>query len=94
MGVSKIRDTFLWVPMMRTIVFGGLYWGSAYFGKLPHADPACQEMVEALTTAYSPQDKDDLGSSARVLKNSCKLQHMGGCSKGPCKEGAIGNTLR
>ena len=34
-GFPKIRDTFLGVPI-RTIVFWGLYWGSPYFGKLPH----------------------------------------------------------
>ena len=31
----KIRDTVLDVPIIRTIVFWGLYWGSLYFWKLP-----------------------------------------------------------
>ena len=34
-GFPKIRGTVLGVPIIRTIVFWGLYWGSPYFWKLP-----------------------------------------------------------
>ena len=36
---SEIRGTFFWVPIIRTIVFGGLYldiFGSPCLGKLPY----------------------------------------------------------
>ena len=29
----KIGDTFLGVPIIRTIIFGSLYWGSPILGK-------------------------------------------------------------
>ena len=35
-GFPKIRGTLLGVPIIRTIVFWGLYWGPPYFGKLPY----------------------------------------------------------
>ena len=35
-GFPKIRGTFLGVPIIRTIVYWGLYWGTLYFGKLPY----------------------------------------------------------
>ena len=28
----KVRDTFLGVPTIRIIVFGGLYWGPRIYG--------------------------------------------------------------
>ena len=31
-GFPKIRGTLCGVPIMRTIVFGGLYWGSLVLG--------------------------------------------------------------
>ena len=31
-GFPKIRGTLLGVPIIRTIVFGGLYWGSSFWG--------------------------------------------------------------
>ena len=31
-GFSKIRGTILRVPIIRTVVFCGLYWGSPYSG--------------------------------------------------------------
>ena len=31
-GVGKIRGTLLGVPIIRTIVFGGLYWGPLILG--------------------------------------------------------------
>ena len=31
LGFPKIRGTFLGVPIIRTIVFWGLYWGSLIF---------------------------------------------------------------
>ena len=34
-GFPKIRGTFLGVPMMRTIVYWGLYWGSLILGNYP-----------------------------------------------------------
>ena len=35
-GFSKMRGTFLGVPIVRLIVFSGLYWGPPYLvGKLP-----------------------------------------------------------
>ena len=34
-GIPKIRGTFLGVPIIRTLVFWGLYWGPPYLGKLP-----------------------------------------------------------
>ena len=37
-GFRKIRSTLLGVPIRRTIVFWGLYWGCPYFGKLPDSD--------------------------------------------------------
>ena len=30
-GVPKIRGTFLGVPIIRTVVFGGLYWGPLFW---------------------------------------------------------------
>ena len=33
----KMRGTFFGVPIIRTIVFGGLYWGPPNFGKLPYS---------------------------------------------------------
>ena len=35
-GFSKIRSTFLGIPIIRTIVYLGLFWGTHYFGKLPY----------------------------------------------------------
>ena len=32
LGFPKIRGTFLGVPIIRTIVFWGLYWGSLILG--------------------------------------------------------------
>ena len=34
----KIRGTFLGVPIIRIIVYWGLYWGPLTFGKLPYWD--------------------------------------------------------
>ena len=34
-GLPKIRGTILGVPIIRIIVFWGLYWGPPKFGKLP-----------------------------------------------------------
>ena len=34
----KITGTILGVPIIRIVIFWGLYWGS-YFGKLPYKDP-------------------------------------------------------
>ena len=31
-GFPEIRDTFLGVPIIRTIVFWGLYWGPLILG--------------------------------------------------------------
>ena len=31
-GFPKIRGTFLGIPIIRIIVFGGLYWGSSILG--------------------------------------------------------------
>ena len=31
-GLSKIRGTFLGVPILRTVVFGALYWGPCILG--------------------------------------------------------------
>ena len=40
-GFPKIRGTILGVPIRRTIVFWGLYWGPPYFEKVPYcAGPA------------------------------------------------------
>ena len=36
LGLPKIRGIFLGVPIVRTIVFGGLYWGP-YLGKLSNS---------------------------------------------------------
>ena len=36
----KLGDTILGVPITRTIVFGGLYWGPPDFGKLPYTSSA------------------------------------------------------
>ena len=41
MGVPKIKGTVLGVPIIRIIVFWGLYWGSPCFGKLPHELQNC-----------------------------------------------------
>ena len=30
MGVSQFRDTFLGAPIVRTVVFWGLYWGPLF----------------------------------------------------------------
>ena len=35
-GFPKIRGTLLRVPIIRIIVFWGLYWGPLIFGKLPN----------------------------------------------------------
>ena len=35
LGFPKIRATFLGVPIRRTEVFWGRYWGPPIFGKLP-----------------------------------------------------------
>ena len=35
-GFPKIRGTILGVPIIRSIIYWGLYWGSLYFGKLPY----------------------------------------------------------
>ena len=35
-GFPKIMGTFLGVPIIRTTVFWGLFWGCLYFGKLPY----------------------------------------------------------
>ena len=32
MGVSKIRGTFLGAPILRIIIFWGLYWGPLILG--------------------------------------------------------------
>ena len=36
MGFPKIRDTFLGAPIVKIILYWGLFWGSPNFGKLPH----------------------------------------------------------
>ena len=35
-GFPKISGTLLGVPIIRTIVYWGLYWGSPYLGKVPY----------------------------------------------------------
>ena len=35
-GIPKIGGTILGGPIIRIIVFWGLYWDSPYFGKLSH----------------------------------------------------------
>ena len=40
--------TFLGVPIIRTIVFWGLYLGSPFFGKLPHVGQALKEAGKPL----------------------------------------------
>ena len=37
-GFSKIRGTFLGVPIIKARVFEGLYWGPPYVGRLPCID--------------------------------------------------------
>ena len=32
-GFPKIRGTILGIPIIRTVIFGGLYWGSLILGK-------------------------------------------------------------
>ena len=36
MGVSQNYGYHFGVPVIRTVVFWDLYWGSPYFGKLPY----------------------------------------------------------
>ena len=50
-GFPKIRGTLLGIPIIRTIVFGELYGGSPYFGKLPSW--FCMLMADALRKARS-----------------------------------------
>ena len=35
-GFPKIRGTLLGVPIIRIIVFWGLYWGPLILGKIPY----------------------------------------------------------
>ena len=66
-GFPKIRGTFLGVPIIRTIVFWGVYWGTPYFGKLPYLSPDVKTPNEDLehaggeTVLISPGRDGDVG---------------------------------
>ena len=42
MGVSKIRGTILGVPIIRAIVYWGLYWGTLIWGNYHMGTVYCQ----------------------------------------------------
>ena len=44
-GFPKIRDTLLGVPIIRIIVFWGLYWGSLILGELPNSSGMAMAVV-------------------------------------------------
>ena len=54
-GLPKMRDTFLGVSIIRTIVFGGLYWGSHILGNYHSVLPreALNDQGEVVAGSYS-----------------------------------------
>ena len=48
MGFPKIWRTFLGVPIIRILVYWGLYWGPLIFGKLPYGAIASAATEETL----------------------------------------------
>ena len=52
-GFPKIRDTFLGVPILRIIVFWGLYWGPLILGNY-HLSAELPDTVNWRWTARSP----------------------------------------
>ena len=62
---------------LRSVLRCRLHLGQGSLEKAIAADPSCQEMVQALITAYSPaSDDNSLGSLARGFHNSSKLKHL------------------
>ena len=53
-GFPKIRGTILGVPMTRTIVFLGLYWGPLILGNYNILGPQSREMGSPLNPKYMP----------------------------------------
>ena len=65
-GFPKLGGYLLGVPVIRVIVFWGLFWGSPYCGKLPHRDiqavcePRCKkglglQVVKIVVASYGPK---------------------------------------
>ena len=46
-GFPKIRDTILGVPIVRTIVFWGLYWGPLILGNYQALSPKLQGVLRS-----------------------------------------------
>ena len=47
-GFPKLGIPFLGVPIIRTIIYWGLYLGSPYFGKLPLVDHCLSKSFEPI----------------------------------------------
>ena len=52
-GFPKIRGTFLGVPIISTIVFWGLYWGSPILGN-HHICAGFAEILPPILLSYHP----------------------------------------
>ena len=63
MGFPKIRGTFLGVPIIRTIVFWGLYWGSLILGNYHIPSESCM---------HSTSETYNLNSSAQMRHKKCQ----------------------
>ena len=68
-GFPKIRGTFLGVPIIRTIVFWGLHWGSPYFGK----PPSPVEPPETLNPVFHLERKRGSYQIARAVTVAARL---------------------
>ena len=60
-GFPNIRDLFLGIPIIRTIVFGGLYWGSPILGNY-HFYICCCLLIQGPEDQWGVCNENILGT--------------------------------
>ena len=71
-GFPKIRGTFLGVPIIRTVVFGGLYWGPLFWESTISGAHEQDPTLPSLTLPSSGGKKSNSNlSAAQVDSRSC-----------------------
>ena len=80
-GFPKIKGTFLGVPIMRAIVFWGLYWGPLILGNYQIEDPQCgppsrRRGPQFLETSMAQPHEHLWATGPRVSSASSPLTNM------------------
>ena len=68
-GFPKIRSTFLGVPIIRTIIFWGIYWGPLILGNYHEASSSKRHDAQATHGALSI-----FGANTHFQTSSCPAE--------------------